>query len=63
MTVKVADTQANVGVTQVSLELRVIRADGSVVELGEVACWHRNPLKRAAWRIQRWVQRVRRMFH
>lgn len=35
------------GVKRVSLEATVIRADGSVEHLGEVAVWHRNPLARA----------------
>lgn len=44
---------ATAGVSQVSIEARVIRADGTVEELGAIAYWHRNPLKRLAWRIAR----------
>lgn len=44
---------ATAGVSQVSIEARVIRADGTVEDLGAIAFWHRNPLKRLAWRIAR----------
>jgi hypothetical protein len=44
---------ATTGVSQVSVEARIIRADGSVEDLGAIAYWHRNPLKRLAWRIAR----------
>lgn len=35
-----------------------IRADGTREDLGTLAYWHRNPLKRAAWLIRTLVQRV-----
>ncbi len=35
----------------VSVQARVIRADGRVEELGTIAYWHRNPLRRLAWRL------------
>ena len=42
-----------------SLSARVIRADGRVEELGEVAYWHRNPFKRFAWRVSRLMRALR----
>ncbi|WP_431276257.1 hypothetical protein ACQ858_08390 [Variovorax ureilyticus] len=39
-------------VKQVSVEGRIIRADGTVEELGQLAFWDRNPLRRIAWRVQ-----------
>jgi len=39
-------------VSMTSVEARVIRADGSVEELGTVAYWHKNPLRRLAWRVR-----------
>lgn len=42
MTMKVAFSNAE----EITLEATVIRADGTVEYLGEVAYWHRNPLKR-----------------
>lgn len=30
----------------------VIRADGSREDLGRVAYWHRNPLRRLWWRLR-----------
>lgn len=40
-------------VQQVTIDLDVIRADGRVEQLGTVAYWHRNPLRRAWWTIKR----------
>lgn len=33
------------------IQARIIRADGTVVDLGTIAYWHINPLRRLAWRI------------
>ncbi|WP_156392856.1 hypothetical protein [Rhizobium sp. Root1220] len=30
----------------------ITRADGTVEELGTLTYWHRNPLRRLAWRIR-----------
>lgn len=38
--------------TSISLEATVIRADGTEEQLGEVAYFHKNPLKRLAWRLR-----------
>jgi hypothetical protein len=38
---------------EMSISAVVIRADGSRVDLGTVAYWHRNPLKRFWWFITR----------
>lgn len=37
---------------EATIELTVIRADGRVENLGTVAYWHKNPLKRLAFRIK-----------
>lgn len=37
-----------------SIEAVVIRADGTRENLGTVAYWHRNPLRRALWKVSRW---------
>lgn len=36
---------------EASIEAVIIRADGTREDLGVVSYWHRNPLKRLAWRI------------
>jgi hypothetical protein len=46
------------GAAEVSVCARVIRADGTIEDLGAVAYWHRNPIKRAAWRIKRLLARI-----
>ena len=33
----------------------VIRANGTVEELGVVDYWHKNPIKRFFWRIKKWL--------
>ncbi len=42
-----------VGVKSIKTEMKVIRADGTVEDLGVVNYWHRNPLKRLMWRIRK----------
>jgi hypothetical protein len=39
-------------VVEASIEVTVIRADGTREERGIVSYYHRNPLKRAAWAIK-----------
>jgi hypothetical protein len=36
---------------EAELTLRVIRGDGRVEDLGSVAYYHRNPLRRLWWRL------------
>ncbi len=52
MTTQTARTK----VKQQTIELVVIRADGTVENLGVHSYHHRNPLKRLAWRIGRWLR-------
>ncbi len=33
------------------IEATVIRADGRREDLGRISYWHRNPIKRALWRL------------
>lgn len=43
---------------EATLEAVITRADGSVERLGVVSYWHRNPLKRLAWRLyQLWMRK------
>ena len=35
----------------------VIRANGTVEELGVVDYWHKNPIKRFIWKIKRFLER------
>ena len=36
-----------------TVAMKVIRADGRVDDLGVVGYWHKNPLKRLAWKLSR----------
>lgn len=36
-----------------SISAVVTRADGTVEDLGVIAYWHRNPLRRLAWRLRK----------
>lgn len=47
------------GVKEASIEAVVIRADGTREDLGTIAYYHRNPLRRWAWRLRRAVTRRR----
>jgi hypothetical protein len=46
---------ADSAVRSASLEVTVIRADGSVEHHGVVDYWDSNPLKRLLWRARRFV--------
>lgn len=41
---------------EASISAVIIRADGTRVDLGTVSYWHRNPLKRLAWRVHCWLK-------
>lgn len=45
-------------VKQMTVEAKIIRADGTVEELGQIAEWHRNPLVRAWWKLKRLIKQV-----
>ena len=42
---------------EASLEAVIIRADGTREELGQIAYYHQNPLKRLVWRVRRALSR------
>ena len=46
---------ANSQVKQMELSARIIRADGTIEDLGTIQYWHKNPLKRLLWRIKKWL--------
>jgi len=50
MSMHVADSK----VKQATIEVVVLRANGTREDLGIVSYWHRNPLKRLAWRLKLW---------
>lgn len=43
---------------EASISAVVIRADGRIEDLGVVSYWHKNPLRRLAWRIRQQWKRV-----
>jgi hypothetical protein len=45
------DPNARASHRAVAQEFVITRADGQVVNLGVGAYWHRNPLRRAWWRV------------
>lgn len=47
------DVFAKSGPVELSIEAVVIRADGTVEDLGVVSYWHKNPLRRWAWHIKK----------
>ena len=48
-------TTAVTGAKMVSFSAVVIRANGTQEDLGEIAYWHKNPFRRAAWRLNKWL--------
>lgn len=47
---------AQAGVRSQSIEAVITRADGTVENLGTIAYYHRNPLRRLAWRVGRMIR-------
>lgn len=43
-------------VSEASLFATVTRKDGTIEDLGEIAYYHKNPLKRIAWKVKKWLQ-------
>ena len=46
--------RSKVPVSEASIAATVIRADGTIEELGVISYYHKNPLRRLAWRLNRW---------
>ena len=44
-------------IREAELSAVIIRADGTVEDLGRVAYYHRNPLRRILWRLARVMRR------
>lgn len=42
-------------VKSMELSACIIRADGTIEELGTIQYWHKNPIKRIIWRIKKWL--------
>lgn len=50
------DALAASGKTQaLTMRAQIVRADGSIEDLGVVAYWHRNPLRRLLYKVTRKV--------
>lgn len=49
MTTVIAPAEAR----ETTLEVTIIRANGTVEHLGTLSYWHRNPLKRLFWRLKK----------
>ena len=45
-------------VRKATIEAVIIRANGMRENLGVISYYHRNPLKRLAWRISTWIKGV-----
>jgi len=45
----------NTNAKEIVLSARIIRADGSIEELGTIDYWHKNFIKRIIWRIKQWL--------
>jgi hypothetical protein len=46
----------NLNAKEIHLVATVIRADGTVEELGIIDYYHRNPFKRLMWRLRQWLK-------
>ena len=48
---------ANVNAKEIELIATIIRADGTVEELGVIDYWHKNPIKRFIWKLKKLLER------
>lgn len=46
-----SDAHTRAGHRTIDHHLVITRADGTITDLGRVDYWHKNPLRRAAWRL------------
>lgn len=46
--------QVAANVQEASISAVVIRADGTIENLGVVSYYHKNPLRRLLWRVRNW---------
>jgi len=46
---------SNAKVKQMEISARIVRADGTIEDLGTIQYWHKNPIKRLLWRIKKWL--------
>lgn len=47
--------QTDAKVKEMSLSAVIVRADGTVENLGTIQYWHKNIFKRFIWRIKKWL--------
>jgi hypothetical protein len=47
--------QVNGNAKELQLHAVVIKADGTIEDLGVIDYWHKNPIKRIIWRIKTWL--------
>ena len=47
--------QTNLDAKEIQLVATIIRADGTVEELGVIDAFYKNPIKRIIWRIKKWL--------
>ncbi len=45
------EQKATSHIQEATIEAKVIRANGTVEDLGVISYWHRNPLRRLWWRL------------
>jgi hypothetical protein len=50
---QVINTQAK----EIELIATITRADGTVEHLGRIDYWHKNPIKRFIWRLEKLLER------
>lgn len=52
-------TDSSKAVTMMQQSIKVFNADGTLKkDYGVVSFWHRNPLKRFAWRLKQFYKRI-----
>lgn len=54
---------ANINAKELQLSARIVRADGTVVELGTIDYWHKNPIKRFIYRCKKQLGDIKKWLH
>ncbi len=55
--------QTNLDAKEIQLVATIIRADGTVEELGVIDAFYKNPLKQLIWNIKKWIKHLKNVLN
>lgn len=55
--------QTNLDAKEIQLIASIVRADGTVEELGVIDAFYKNPLKQLIWNIKKWIKHFKNVLN